>query len=111
VAEQIIRKIVDDLDGSEADESIRFAFEGRPLVIDLSKKNADKFRKAIQPFIDAARPDRDGATPRRAASKGGKVGYDAGAIRVWAAEKGIAVPARGKIKKEIVDQYHAEVGR
>jgi hypothetical protein len=57
MAEKVTVELVDDLDGSVADETIRFTWDNRPLVIDLTKKNADKLRKAIDPFVAAARPD------------------------------------------------------
>jgi hypothetical protein len=37
-------RLVDDLDGGEADESISFAFDGVALEIDLSNDNAEKVR-------------------------------------------------------------------
>jgi Lsr2 len=45
----------DDLDGSlEADETIRFVYEGVRYGIDLCTANADAFRAFIQPYLDAA---------------------------------------------------------
>ena len=48
-------RLVDDLDGSEADESISFALDGLALEIDLSNDNADKLRDIFAPYIAAAR--------------------------------------------------------
>jgi hypothetical protein len=47
VAERVTVELVDDLDGSAADETVHFTWEGKSLVVDLNKKNADKLRKAI----------------------------------------------------------------
>ena len=48
-------RLVDDLDGSEADESISFALDGLALEIDLSNDNAEKLRGIFGPYIAAAR--------------------------------------------------------
>jgi hypothetical protein len=45
--------LVDDLDGGEADETVKFALEGVQYEIDLSKKNATKLRDAFGPFLSA----------------------------------------------------------
>ena len=50
-----IIKLTDDLDGTDADETIGFAVDGKTYEIDLSKKNAAALRKALAPFVDGAR--------------------------------------------------------
>ena len=55
MAQKVQVSFVDDLDGSEAEGTIRFGIDGREYEIDLSKKNADKLSRAVQPFIDKAR--------------------------------------------------------
>jgi len=57
---------VDDIDGSEAEGTIRFGLGGADYEIDLNKKHADQFAKAIGPFIAAARKVRGRALSRRA---------------------------------------------
>jgi hypothetical protein len=47
--------LVDDLDASEASETLRFEVDGRPYEIDLSSHNAQKFRAEIAPYIRHAR--------------------------------------------------------
>ena len=56
MAQKVSIELVDDLDGSPGEETIQFTWEGKPLVIDVSKNNADKLRKAIDPYVAAARP-------------------------------------------------------
>lgn len=55
VAILTIRKLVDDLDGSEADGTIEYTVGGRRYIIDLSKKNAEKFWADLDPWIKASR--------------------------------------------------------
>ena len=47
--------LVDDLDASEASETLRFEVDGRPYEIDLSSDNAQKFRAELAPYIRHAR--------------------------------------------------------
>src|SRR6266702_4176777 len=61
-----------DVDGSPADETVRFGFEGADYAIDLSSTNAGAFGKQLTPFIQHASkagqgPARRGA--RTAASR------------------------------------------
>lgn len=114
MARTTIVQLVDDLDGSEAHETIRFGLDGLSYEIDLSNKNAAKLRNALQPFVDhgtrisgrAAAASRGGARrPAVAEREQNK------AIRAWAIRKGLDVAPRGRIKSEIVEQYHREAGR
>ena len=47
--------LIDDLDASEASETLRFEVNGRPYEIDLSSHNARIFRAEIDPYIRHAR--------------------------------------------------------
>jgi hypothetical protein len=47
--------LIDDLDASEASETVRFEVDGRPYEIDLSSHNAERFRAEIAPYIAHAR--------------------------------------------------------
>jgi Lsr2 len=47
--------LIDDLDASEASETMRFEVDGRTYEIDLSSSNAQKFRTEIAPYIAHAR--------------------------------------------------------
>lgn len=51
VAKQIIHKLVDDLDGGDADETVKFALDGVQYEIDLSASNAGKLRDVFAPYI------------------------------------------------------------
>jgi hypothetical protein len=117
MAKRTIHMLVDDIDGGEADETVRFAVDGVGYEIDLSKKNATKMRNALAGYIEAgSKVGRAGAGTARATAVRGRgpatVDRDQNrAIREWAQSKGIAVSDRGRIKQEIVDRYHAEAGR
>src|SRR5690349_10058148 len=55
MAQKVSVQLIDDLDGSEAVETIVFALNGQSYEIDLGEKNAGKFRKELAPFVEAAR--------------------------------------------------------
>jgi hypothetical protein len=94
-----------------------FGLDGVLYQIDLSKKNAVKFRDLVAPFVTAGtKVGRGGVTAVRGGDR--RVRVPAGAdrdqnraIRDWAQAKGISVSDRGRIKQEIVDRFHAEAGR
>ena len=49
MARELIEKLIDDLDGSEATETVTFGLDGTSYEIDLNKKNAAALRKASSP--------------------------------------------------------------
>jgi Lsr2 len=55
MAQTVIVRMTDDIDGGEADETISFALNGKTYEIDLSAKNAEKLREAFAPFIEKGR--------------------------------------------------------
>jgi hypothetical protein len=49
---------VDDIDGTEAGETVKFELDGSKYEIDLSGPNASELRQALSPYVDRARADR-----------------------------------------------------
>ena len=47
MARELIEKLIDDLDGGDAAETVSFGLDGATYEIDLSKKNAAAFRKSL----------------------------------------------------------------
>ena len=118
VAREVIEKLIDDLDGGEAFETVSFALDGASYEIDLSKKNAAAFRKSLVRYTNAGR--RQGgsrSTPRRRATKAAANGskaqrdFDLAQLREWAGANGVAVPSRGRIPQAVVEEYKAAGGR
>ena len=100
-------RLVDDLDGTEADESISFALDGLALEIDLRNYNAEKLRDIFAPYIAVAR--RGGGQrarrPQRMSTGSTAPRVDTGPIREWAAANGFTVSARGRISAEVMEAY------
>ncbi len=104
MAQKVQVSFVDDLDGSEAEGTVRFGIDGREYEIDLSKKNADKLARAVQPFVDNAR--KVGGARRRAGSAAGPR-HDQSVVREWARSTGMAVSDRGRIPASVAEAYAA----
>jgi hypothetical protein len=48
-------RLTDGLDGSPADETVVVNLDGKIYEIDLSRRNADRLRAQLRPFVAAAR--------------------------------------------------------
>ena len=115
MAQKVTVSLVDDLDGSEAEETVEFGLDGAFYEIDLSEENAERLRDALAEYVEHAR--RSGGRKRT----GGRVAV-AGraprtasadreqnqAIREWARKQGMNVSDRGRIPKEVTDAYNAQ---
>ena len=55
MAKTVIVKLIDDLDGGDADETVSFALDGRSYEIDVSVANVARLRDALKPFVEKAR--------------------------------------------------------
>ncbi|HEY8472241.1 MAG TPA: Lsr2 family protein [Natronosporangium sp.] len=113
MAKQTITRLIDDLDNSDADETVKFGLDGVQYEIDLSAKNAAKLRQALEPYVNAGtRVGRAPAsTPRRRGSQTVSDRAQNKAIREWARSKKKKISDRGRIPEEIVQEYHASAGR
>ncbi len=60
MAKRTIVTLVDDLDGKEAAETVTFTVDGATYEIDLTERNAAKFRRLLAPYIEAARKAKRG---------------------------------------------------
>jgi len=105
MATKIEVALEDDLDGSPADETLRFAIGGSEYEIDLSKKNAKKFRKGLAPFLEHAR--KAGPGQRRRPARTSSARERSADIRAWAKANGIPVSDRGRIPASVAEQYQA----
>jgi Lsr2 len=103
MAQKIVTMLTDDVDGSEASESLSFTWEGHEYRIDLNEKNADKFRKAMAPYLASAQ--RVGRAKRRDKSPGRRASTDAAVVRAWAVEQGYEVTERGRIPNDVREAY------
>jgi hypothetical protein len=106
-------RLIDDLDGEAADETVEFGIDGKSYEIDLSKDNAGRLRDALAAYVTAAR--RGGGRRRGGAGSAGggarRPSIDREqnqAIRDWARKRGMKVSDRGRIPAEVLEAYHQE---
>ncbi len=112
MAQRVNVVLVDDLDGSEAVETVNFGLDGASYEIDLSTDNAAKLRDALAVYVGHGRRTggrRKGAGQGSAASSrsGGAAGPAASEIRAWARENGFDVPERGRVSSEVREAFLA----
>jgi hypothetical protein len=109
MAQRVNVVLVDDLDGSDAVETVSFALDGVDYEIDLSEKHAGELRNALALYIGHGR--RTGG--RRRKSSGGSAkssaagGPSPSEIRTWARENGWDVPERGRVAADVREAYAA----
>lgn len=109
MSRQIVTTLIDDIDGSQGEESIAFAYRGTSYSIDLNAKNAAAFDKAMAKFLEHATREsarRDGPRTTRPAPTDARR-TDLADIRVWAGQHGYEVSSRGRIPGGVVDAYDA----
>lgn len=107
MAKKTVVVLEDDIDGSEASETISFALDGSEYVIDLNEGHANELREALRRFTDAGRKVSGGRGRPAARSKSLQGRADAKAVRMWAVKNGIQVNTRGRIQAEVVEKYEA----
>jgi hypothetical protein len=96
----------DDLDGSEAARTATFALQDVTYEVDLSKKNADKLARLLEPYIAAARKasTRPASRPANPSRQAGPVPAD---VRAWAKSEGIEVKDKGRVPAELIVKFQA----
>ena len=103
MATKVLTTLQDDIDGSAAVETIRFALNGVEWEIDLSERNANRLRNSLNDFIThgrkvGAKSERNDASSRD---------FEPKDVRQWAEANGIDVNSRGRIPAEIVERYRS----
>jgi hypothetical protein len=118
MAQRTVVQLLDDLDQSEATETVEFGLDGVTYEIDLSEEHAAALRGALGDYIEHARRTggrrRAGSgNPRRGRrDRGNGTGGGASvdrehnqAIREWARRQGMTVSGRGRIPREVTEAY------
>ena len=111
MAQKIQTLFIDDIDGGQAEGTVRFALDGTEYEIDLSAEHDEELRAALGAYITHAR--KVGGSARKATA--GRPGrrpssVDTVAIRAWARENGHEIKDRGRVPAELVAKYRETVG-
>lgn len=103
MASRTIVLLEDDVDGTEADETIEFGIDGTTYAIDLSDSNAKKLRGALDGYISKGRK----VSGKRSTSRKASAALDLKAVRAWAASNGIELSSRGRVPAAVLEQYRS----
>jgi hypothetical protein len=105
---QTIVTLTDDLDGSKADRTVNFAFNGTSYEIDLSKRNANALEKSLAPYIAEGRKiSNRRRAPRVGAGQRAVRRSDVPSVREWARTNGYDISDRGRIPAAVLEAYEA----
>lgn len=111
MAQKTIITLEDDLDGTEADETVTFALDGTTYEIDLNVANADSLRGVLYDYTVQARKVGKGRGGRKTtgsrSSRAPVSGASAAEIRAWGRDNGFDVPERGRIPAEVRTAFEA----
>jgi hypothetical protein len=99
---------IDDLDGSQADGTVRFGLDGTDYEIDLNAEHSQQLGDVLARHVDAAR--RISGSARRSSRTGHRPqanGLNTTEVREWAKAQGIDVKDRGRVPAELIVKFKA----
>ena len=112
MAQKIQTLLIDDLDGSAAESTVRFGLDGAEYEIDLNAGHARQLRDGLARYVDAARRVSGSARrPARGSRRGPSGGVNTTEVREWARAQGIEVKDRGRVPADLVAKFKAVTGQ
>lgn len=99
--------LIDSLDGSPANHSVRFELDGEAYVIDLNDRNAAALRELLSRYISAGRCIAGGRLGRKTKQSPAHR-RQTKRIRAWASENGYSLTSTGRVPTQIIKLYYAE---
>lgn len=110
MAQKVHVEMVDDIDGSIAEQTVPFSLDGVNYEIDLSEDNAAALRDELARYVAVSRRTGGrkvriaaGAAPRPASTAADRERNRT--MREWAEANGYQVSDRGRLPAEIVRAY------
>ncbi len=107
MAQKVNIVLVDDLDGTEATETVSFGLDGTTYEIDLNDANAAALREALSGYVGHARKVTGGGRRTRRSSGGSASSSNTKDVREWAKSQGMEVSERGRISADVQQAYDA----
>jgi hypothetical protein len=111
MAQKVNVLLVDDIDGSDADETIPFGLDGAHYEIDLNSDHAQELRGQLERYVKAARKVTGSAGRPTRVRRTAPDDARNKEIRNWARDRHLDVNDRGRIPAGIVAQYEAASGK
>jgi hypothetical protein len=106
MAQKVNIVLVDDIDGSDASETVSFGLDGTTYEIDLNEKNAGQLRDALSGYVGHARKVTS-SRGRRSRSAASTSGPSARELRDWARSNGFEVSDRGRVPAQVREAFNA----
>jgi len=111
MAQRVDVVLIDDIDQSQAVETVTFGIDRAMYEIDLNEKHAANLRKALALYMESGRRIRGNRKRETGsasqASSNGVGGASTADIRAWAKENGYELAERGRISAEVRQAYDA----
>ena len=105
MAQRVHIVLEDDIDGSEATETVSFGLDGTTYEIDLNDEHAAALREALAGYVGHAR--KVVSASRRGRGGATADGPPAAEVREWARSQGMDVPERGRVPADVRVAYDA----
>jgi hypothetical protein len=107
-------QLVDDLDGSNAEETVAFALDGAEYEIDLNAENSERLRDLLNEYIEHARRVGGRTSPRKRTTTAATAPADqvtARDIRRWldSEGRGDELSPMGRVPSRYYEEYAARV--
>lgn len=102
MAQKVRVLLIDDVDGTDAAETVSFGLDGVQYEIDLSEQHAAQLRDSLATWVGHAR--RAGGR-KKVGRAGGSGSSDASKIRAWARDNGYDVSSRGRVPADVREAY------
>lgn len=110
MAKKTVEKFYSDLSGDEIDTpspTVAFTFDGVGYEVDLTEAERQTFADSVAPYIAVGRRAAGRASSRSGSTSKRSSGVDAKAVRAWAQEEGLDVPARGRVPASVIEAYQS----
>lgn len=114
MAQKVQTLFIDDIDGGEADGTVRFALDGTEYEIDLNSEHTEELRSALGRYVTHARKVGGARRAGRGAGRGARgvvSALNTTEIRNWAREQGYDIKDRGRVPADLVAKYQAATGK
>jgi Lsr2 len=111
MAQKVQVSFVDDIDGSDAEGTVRFALDGADYEIDLNTGHADELRKAFATYVEHGRKVSGVRRAGRGSRRTTASGLNTTEVRDWAKSQGIQIKERGRVPADVLAKYREATGK
>lgn len=105
MAQRVNVVFIDDIDESEASETLSFALDGTQYEIDLNEEHAAELRDFLAVYMESGRRVGGRTRKKPVATSNGHSEVTAAEIRDWARENGYEVTDRGRVSADLRQAY------